>query len=112
MALTIGSAIDLARIDLNDTESDGYRNSDPDMLKHANAALLMVFNRAPHLWHGQWDNEPTGELAADAAWPIHQMYLKPVADIITALAETKDDEHVDSGRVGALIERAMAQVIA
>jgi hypothetical protein len=112
MALTLQSVIDLARIDLNDTESDGYRNSDADMLKHANAALLMIYNRAPHLWHGNYAAVPSGELGAGFTWPIHQMYLRPCADLVVALAETKDDEHTLQGRVQALLERAAALTVA
>lgn len=108
MALTIQSAIDLARIDLNDTDSAAYRNSDAELLKHANSALLSIYNRAPHLWHGNYEAIPNGEAVAGNPFPIEAQYLKPISDIIVAFAETKDDEHTDNGRVAGLIARAIS----
>lgn len=114
MALTLQSAIDLAREDLNDSDAleANRRYTSVVMLKHANAALLALFNRGPHLWHGKYDDTPSGEHPADFPWPINVQYLRPCADIIVALAETKDDEHVISGRVTAMVERALSMTVA
>lgn len=108
MALTLQSGVDLARIDTNDADTDALRTSDADMQKHANAALLILFNRAPHLWHGQYGSIPSGELALAAAFPIHAQWMRPFADLIVALAESKDDEFVVSQRVEAIMNRALA----
>lgn len=112
MALTLQSGIDLARVDLNDTDASAYRTDDPTMLKHANAALLELFNRAPHLWHGQYASVPSGEQVAAFSWPIHQQYLKAFADIIVAYAESKDDEYVVNEKVSAIMSRSLGVVVA
>lgn len=110
MALTIQSAIDLARIDLNDLESDDTKRrwDQATLLKHANTALLVLANRAPHLWVGNYTNLPNGELTATSDWPISPQYLRVCADIIVAFASTVDDEEVSVARAGAMIQRAMS----
>lgn len=110
MSLTLQSPIDLARIDLNDTDAAAYRHGDPEMLKHANAAMTILANRAPHLWHGNYSATPNGELSAITPWPIQPVYVRVCADLIVAFAETKDDEHTLTKRVQFLIERAMSAV--
>lgn len=112
MALTLQSAIDRARIDLNDTDAAAYRNSDEDMLKHANDALLAIHRVAPHLWHGNYSNEPTGEHAAAFAWPIGAQFVKVASDIVVAYAESKDDEHVLNQRVASILDRAFKMLVA
>lgn len=114
MALTIQSAIDLARLDLNDSDpNDTKRRWDQaTLLKHANSALLVLVNRAPHLWTGKYSKLPNGELAATDPWPISEQYLRVCADIICAFAQTVDDEEVSAARVSSLIERAMSMTTA
>lgn len=107
MALTLQSGVDLARIDTNDADAAAYRVSDAEMAKHANSALLILFNRAPHLWHGKYDAEPSGEFALGQAWMLHQQWMRPFADLIVAMVESKDDEFVLAQRVGAVVSRAM-----
>ena len=111
MALTIQSAMDLARIDLNDTDPSeaNRRYPDSELLKHANSVLLAMLNVAPHLWFGKYDSLPNGELPASTPWPVNAIYVKPCAEAIVAYAETKDDEHVLSQRVAALLQRAVSQ---
>lgn len=111
MALTLQSGVDLARIDTNDTDAAAYRTSDADMAKNANAALLILFNRAPHLWHGQYDDEPDGLAALTLDFPLHAQWMRPFADLIVALVESKDDEFVLSQRVQAVMSRALSLAV-
>lgn len=111
MAYTIQSGADLARIDTNDTDPAAYRTPDVDMAKHANSALLAIFNRAPHLWHGNYGAEPDGSAVLTDPFPVHAQWLKPFADIIVAFIESKDDEYVLEQRVSQVISRALSLLV-
>jgi hypothetical protein len=97
--LTYRSAVDLARIPLNDAGKDRY--PDDMLLTFANQAVLQVLKRRPDLFSGllsrltEW---PDGERLLGDAFPLPAEYLQTVADYISFRAETMDDEHVNSGR--------------
>jgi hypothetical protein len=99
MAFTYRSAIDLARIPLNDASKDRY--PDDVLLAFANHGVLQILKRRPDLFFGQlsplsdWSD---GESLLDDAFPLPAEYLQTVADYVTFRAETADDEHVSSGR--------------
>lgn len=105
---TLQDGATLARTDTNDTDSTAYRVTDPEMTRHANAALLVLFNRAPHLWHGQYDATPNNLAVLGDPFPLEPQWLRVFADLIVALIETKDDEFTLSQRVGAIMDRAFA----
>lgn len=112
MALTLQRAADLARTDTNDTDADAFRVGDTEIARHVNAGLLILFNRAPHLWHGKYDDTPDGEAALADPFPIDPQWMRPLADLVIAMIETKDDEYVLSQRVEAVMNRALGLTVA
>lgn len=108
MAFTYQSAVDLARIPLNDAGKDRY----PDLilLSFANQGILQIFMRRPDLFAGRFDNPPDGgNLLADAV-PLPAEYLQILADYITARAEMTDDEYVNAGRAAMFMQLFMSGV--
>jgi hypothetical protein len=102
MAFTYRSAVDLARIPLNDASKDRY--SDDVLLAFANQGVLQILKRRPDLFSGQLarlPDWPDGERLLGDTFPLPAEYLQTVADYITFRAETADDEHVSSGRASA-----------
>jgi hypothetical protein len=96
MAFSYQSAVDLARIPLND--GDQTRYSDSILLSFANQGVLHLLRRRPDLSVGSFDTLPDGNAALADAFPLPPEYLQTVADYVTARAETADDEHANSGR--------------
>jgi hypothetical protein len=100
--LTYRSAVDLARIPLNDASKDRY--PDDVLLAFANQGVLQILKRRPDLFSGLLARLPDwrdGERLLGDAFPLPAEYLQTVADYITFRAETTDDEHVNSGRASA-----------
>lgn len=96
MAVTYQSAVDLARVPLNDANRDRY--SDDILLLFANHAMLQILKRRPDLFVGQFSSLPNGERSLNDAFPLPSEYVQTVADYVTARAEMTDDEHVNAGR--------------
>lgn len=97
--LTYQSAVDLARIPLNDAGRDRYPDS--ILLAFASQGVLQILKRRPDLFSGQFAavaNWSDGARLLGDAFPLPAGYLQTVADYITFRAETADDEHVNSGR--------------
>lgn len=102
MASTYQAVVDLARIPLND--SDKTRYPDNTLLVLANHSMLALASRRSDLFVGQFDNLPDGEAGLTDAFPLPPVYLKTLADYVTALAEMVDDEHAQSGRAAAFMQ--------
>lgn len=82
------SVLDLARLDINDSEKT--RNPDANMLKFANDAIARAYSLRPDL---NWGNYQTGytDLAASDPFPLGLEYRKAVSDFIVMCCETSDD---------------------
>lgn len=108
MAFTLQSAMDLARIPLND--ADKVRYPDAQLLTWTNHALVTLASRRPDLFIGQYNALPTGEALASVAFPIPAAYLSVIANYVTAMAEMVDDENANSGRAAAFLQLIGAEV--
>lgn len=102
MAFTYQSAVDLARIPLNDTGKDRY--SDATLLTLANQGMLQIFKRRPDLFTGQFGNLPHRENLLADIFPLPAEYVQTVADYVTARAEMTDDEYVNAGRAALFMQ--------
>ena len=95
---TMQELVDAARETLNDEDKDRY--TDAQLLGHANFALRQARMRRPDMWIGQY-----GAAWADKAlgddFPLPDEYLPTFVDYVIGRAESKDDEHVNSGRATA-----------
>lgn len=102
MAFTYQSAVDLARIPLNDVDKDRY--DDATLMAFANQGMLAMVKRRPDKFVGQFKTLPTGENILSDPFPLPAGDVQLLADWITARAELTDDEHVDSGRAAAFAQ--------
>ena len=90
--------VDRGRLPLNDakdaTGSDANaRYSDVVLLGYANDAVLLLRQRRPDLFFGQFEALPGPKALGDFV-PIADEYFTALADYVTARAETGNDESV------------------
>lgn len=102
MANTLQTAMDLAKLPVNDDAGDRYTPA--KLLSHCNHGLLTLYRVRPDLWMGDWDNVPTGNLAATTPLPIDDTYIQVLADYITARASMTDDEFISTGRIDLFLK--------
>ena len=107
MANTLQTALDLARLPLNDDAKDRY--TDAKALVYCNQGLLWMYKESPQLWFDNWDNAPNGNLLANTPLPIDDQFIQWLADLITARLSMTDDEFISSGRVEMFIKLVGAQ---
>lgn len=88
---TIQSVIDLARLDIND--SDKVRYPDADLLRYANDGIAKALTMRPDLNYGNYSNA-YADLALTADFPLPLEYRSAVATFITAMAQFGDDPFV------------------
>lgn len=92
---TYQDVCDRARLVLTDPDKDRY--TDAELLGYANTAVRQVYASRPDLRFGQYDTELTDAALADE-FPLPARFVQIVADYLVFRAESKDDEHVNSGR--------------
>lgn len=100
--------MDRARIPLNDAKdlagSDANcRNSEAKLLGFANDAVVLLRQKRPDLFFGQFTALPGPKVAADFV-PIADEYFTALVDYVVARAETQDDESVNEGRAIAFFK--------
>lgn len=93
---TYQTAVDLARIPLNDVDKTRY--SDATLLLFANSAMLELVKRRPDLFVGLFASLPDGDEVLGDTLQLPRGYLQTLAFYITGLIELIDDEHANSGR--------------
>lgn len=107
MAFTMRDVVDKGRKPLNDVDKVTY--SDPDLLGYANDAILLLRNRRPDLFIGQWSALPEN-IPIDDPFPLPSEYVPAVADYITARAETHNDESVIEQRAELFFKLVNGQI--
>lgn len=95
------AVLDLARIPLNDAAKARY--PDLELLGYANSGIELLASLRPDLRFGQY-GVAIGPLAAGGTFPFPTRYIQSVADYVTYRAETKDDEHINSGRAALFFQ--------
>ena len=92
---TMQDVIDLARLDLND--SDKTRNTDVNMLKFANDGVAKVLVMRPDL---NWGNYSTAyaDLTTASSFPLPLEYRPGVANYVVMRCETADDAFANEQR--------------
>lgn len=96
--------IALARQTLNDRDTDALRDSDADLLKYVNDGLDEMFLLRPDLFIGSMTGTAMSQghqLALDGDLPVAGLYRRVLADYVIFRADSKDDEHANSGRAAA-----------
>lgn len=95
------AVLDRARIPLNDAGKTRY--PDQELLQYAVAGVERLFSLRPDLRFGKYGTAlPT--MAPGSNFPAPDRFLQVVADYVVFRAETKDDEHVVSGRAAAFMQ--------
>ena len=108
MATTLQTAMDLARVPLNDAkDSNGSdvlcRYKDAELLNYELNLLLQVFRNRGDLFVGGYTSPPLLTWAATQTFPLPDEYVQVIADGLTARAESKDDEFVSNPRAQAFL---------
>ena len=107
MAFTLQQVVDKGRKPLNDV--DKARHSDSDLLGYANDGILLMRNKRPDVFFGQYLTLGTTEqLALTDTCPLPAEYIPALADYITARGETLNDEAVLAERA-SLFFRLVAE---
>ncbi|OGT02160.1 MAG: hypothetical protein A2143_00760 [Gallionellales bacterium RBG_16_57_15] len=91
MSYIVQNVLDKARIPLND--ADKARASDTTLLSFFNDAVLLLRNKRPDIFMGQFLSLPEN-LAVGEVFPLPSEFVPPVADYITARVESGNDEAV------------------
>jgi len=111
---TMAEVVALARITLQDRDSDAYRMSDDDLLEFANNGLDEFFQMRPDLFIGQMSLATASEghqLALGNALPIDGRWKRLLADYVISRTETGDDEHQNAGRAGAFMKQLERRLV-
>jgi len=104
------AVLDLARDTLNDDDQTRY--TDADALMHGNDAVREAYAVRPDLRLGGYGvayDEATNASTDD--FPLPDQYKRAVADYIIGRMETKDDEHVLSGRATMALQLFQGQLV-
>lgn len=101
MPWTYQKLVDLARIPLND--EDNTRYPDEVLLTFANQAMVQLAKRRPDIFIGRYHLVPDGALLTDTV-ELPAAYIQPLADYVTARAESTDDENMNSGRAASFMQ--------
>ena len=100
MARTCADVIASVLPTLND---DGTRYTAPEMLGFVRDGLNEIKRMRPDAFLGQY-SVVIGALTADSTLPVGDQFFRPLADYVIARCETKDAEHVDSGRATLMLK--------
>lgn len=109
MSFTMQEVVDKGRFPINDDAK--ARFTDADLLAFANDAMLLLRNKRPDLFFGQFLTLATTEkLALGATFPLPGEYVPAVADYITARGETRNDESVLTERAAMFMKLLGGQI--
>lgn len=95
MARTVGEVLTSAAATLND--AGNVRYTQPEQIGFVVDALNMAKNMRPDLFLGRL-HLSFGSLTTTSELPIDEQFFRPIVDYVIARCETKDAEHVESGR--------------
>lgn len=104
MARTVAEVIASARPTLND--EDGTRYPDDQLVGFVIDGLNTMKNGRPDLFLGAYGSS-FGTMTTASALPIDEQFFRPIVDYVVFRAETKDDEHVVSGRAELMAKLAI-----
>ena len=103
MARTVGEVLLSADGTLNDLAR--LRYPEGERIGFVVDALQMIRNARPDLFIGKFTS-PIGTLTLASALPIDEQFFRPIVDYVIARCETKDAEHIESGRVALMASLA------
>ncbi|MHB8727578.1 MAG: hypothetical protein ACYC9K_00910 [Sulfuricaulis sp.] len=110
MPYTIQNICDIARSPLNDAGKDRYPDVDTTsngqlntgLLTYVQSALQQLRLKRPDLFVGQFLALPTIANLADT-FPLPDEYVQIVANYVTFMAESRDDEFSNSERATMML---------
>jgi hypothetical protein len=102
---TVADVITSVRHTTNDSDPLGYKNQDLELLGYLVDALNFTKNERPDLFIGRYGFDISALVMTDSL-PIGDQWFRPICDYVIARAETKDAEHVLSGRAELMAKLA------
>ena len=118
MSWTLDTALVNVRELLEDADADSYRNSDEEIVRVFNMALVEARKLRPDLFiPGLASYTPptltTSDLGQNPAveLPIDPMYFTPIVEYTVGFISMEDDEFALDGRASALLNRFSQKMI-
>lgn len=122
MPKTYQDVLTEARVLLQDTDSDAYRDSDEVLIAKLNRALQETARLRPDAFDLQFTDGAVGSGGAlnvpevtsgnlTDAFPIDLMFYTPLVYFVTASAELKDDEYASDGRVSVMMSQFRTMLV-
>lgn len=108
MARTVGDVLTSADGTLNDVGRARYPEA--ERIGFVVDALQMARNSRPDLFIGKF-TVAIGTLTSSSPLPLDDQFFRPIVDYVIARCETKDAEHVESGRVALMASLAQGYMV-
>ena len=103
MARTVGEVLVSASRTLNDVAQTRYKEA--EQLGCVVDALNAVKNLRPDLFLGSYKTS-FGVLTTASVLPVDEQFFRPIVDYVIFRCETKDAEHIVSGRADLMAKLA------
>jgi len=100
MARTVQAVLDSARVILNDEEAGRY--TDDQLCEYVLDAMVQARYVRPDLFVGQYLTALPDVLVPADPFPLSAQFFAATREFVVAMAELRDDEWVDNGRVAVL----------
>jgi hypothetical protein len=95
---TYQTVVNLARLPLNDDDPDDLlrRYRDAELHTYALHGVQRLWRMRPDLFVGGYSTPPSLSATINSTVPLPDSLVEPLADYVTARAQSKDDESVTS----------------
>ena len=100
MARTVQAVLDSARVILNDAAATRY--TDPQLCEYVLDAMVEARYIRPDLFVGVYNTPLPDVIVPTDPFPLSPQFFAAVREFIVAMAELRDDEWVNEGRVSVL----------
>lgn len=100
---TVADVLNSAKQTLNDEDQVSY--TEAEKISFVVDALQSLRNMRPDLFLGTYATS-IGALTTTSILPIHDQFFRPIVDYVIGRCETKDAEHITSGRAELMLKLA------
>lgn len=123
MAKTYQDVITESRVLLQDTDSDGYRYSETNLIDILNRALQAIARVRPDACYDLYtanslevpelvESSPgSGQTIYTADFGLEMQFFNPLLSYLVGIAELIDDEYTEDGRAMMLLQAFKAEVL-
>jgi hypothetical protein len=111
MARSIGDTLEQARIILQDKRVP-YRYETDELYVYLNNSFTEIKRLRPDIFVGRFENELPKYSEGDESktYPLADMYFPATVTYMVAMAETRDDQSIATGRAATFLQLFTAQL--